>query len=495
MTIRTKLTLWYSGLVALIIIIQSFTVITVSRVSILTTIDQVLQHTATEVRQSINIMPMGDFGSFTNRVIVGSDEIFSAPGTSIQVWQTNDGMGVVNPTLLRASADLRGMDHALDPQAIHSAEAHFSNTLINGVAGRVVTRPFYNSIGNVQIGVIQVASPIHAIEHANSTLLGITIIAATISILISIGLSMWLSKRALKPIEKITAAAASIAEAEDLSTRLSWKGPVDELGRLTNVFNHMMERLEHLFSVQQRFVGDVSHELRTPLTSILGNLEIMDRYGVDKASLEAVHREADRMSRMVNDLLLLARADYGEMKVDFYPLDLDAVALEVYEMSHILAEKRKLRIKLGRFEPVRIHGNTDRLKQLLLNLTSNAIKFTEDGGSITLSVYEDKGNAVLEVEDTGIGISEEDLRRIFDRFFQADNSRVHLSEADGAGLGLSIARWIVDIHHASINVTSKVGEGTRFVIRFPLLSSNGKDVEGLRRRRDSYQSFGNSEKR
>jgi two-component system OmpR family sensor kinase len=129
----------------------------------------------------------------------------------------------------------------------------------------------------------------------------------------------------------MTETAASIVNADDLKKRLPVAHPMDELGHLASVFNQTLERLENLFRVQQRFVGDVSHELRTPLTSILGNLEIMQRYGYDEESLNAVYREAERMSRMANDLLLLARADNGELKIELTPIDLDPIVVEVYE--------------------------------------------------------------------------------------------------------------------------------------------------------------------
>src|SRR5690606_4170077 len=157
--------------------------------------------------------------------------------------------------------------------------------------------------------------------------------------------------------ETIREAAANVANADDLTNRIKWDGPNDELGELTKSFNHMMGRLEEVFKVQQEFIGDVSHELRTPLTSIIGHVEIMGKYGFDKDSLDALYREANRMSRMVNDLLLLTRADSGELAVDLYPLDLDRIVLEVFEQTLGLARERKLNIDVKRIEPVRINGN------------------------------------------------------------------------------------------------------------------------------------------
>jgi signal transduction histidine kinase len=198
----------------------------------------------------------------------------------------------------------------------------------------------------------------------------------------------------------------------------------------------------------------------------------MERYGHDPESMDVINREARRMSRMVNDLLLLTRADFGELQVDFYPIDLDTIAMDVYEQALMLCKDRELTMQMGRIEHVRIEGNSDRMRQLMLNLMSNAIKFTGDGGQITLSVYKENDRAVIKVEDTGIGISDEDKARIFDRFFQADPSRTRdnqtSDEVDGAGLGLSIASWIVNIHNGSIDVQSTLGEGTTFLVRLPM---------------------------
>ena len=171
--------------------------------------------------------------------------------------------------------------------------------------------------------VIQAATSFEAVNQASQGLLVIIVIASGAALVGSMILGWMLANRVLKPIADITRSAAQITAADDLKTRLEWNGPADEMGRLISVFNSAMARLEHLFMVQQRFVADVSHELRTPLTAIRGNVELIKRYGMDDKSLEAIDDEVGRMSRMVNDLLLLARADNGELKLNIAPLDLD----------------------------------------------------------------------------------------------------------------------------------------------------------------------------
>lgn len=467
MTIRKKLTLWYAGLLILIIGLFSLTVYGMMRFSMLNVVDESIESAATSVIRNIGVVPVGEFGSLETRIYFRSQDIFRVPGMSIQVWQTYDELKEIPPILVHSSPDLAGFMQPLDPATLRVSQQKFSDVYINNIPGRVTTRPFYS--GGQQVGVIQVAAPVQTIQQATRALFVVMLGASAIAVLVSSVMSMWLSKRVLRPIDAITRAADRIASADDLSTRLPWHGPMDELGRLTSVFNRMMERLQNLFSVQQRFVADVSHELRTPLTAIRGNLDLIQRYGVDAASIEAIQLEAERMSRMVNDLLLLARADNGELKLDLFPIDLDTVILHVYEQTRFLIKDRNLSVKLGHIQPVRINGNADRLVQLLLNLLSNAVKFTPDGGRITLSVYPNKEQAIIEVSDTGRGIHPQDLPHIFDRFYQADHSRVHHTNEDGAGLGLSIAKWIVEAHNGSIEVQSALQKGTTFIVRLPAI--------------------------
>jgi signal transduction histidine kinase len=174
------------------------------------------------------------------------------------------------------------------------------------------------------------------------------------------------------------------------------------------------------------------------------------------------------MSRLVNDLLLLARADYGAITLDLYPLDLDTVFSEVYQQARVLVKDRNLKVVVGKFEPARIMGNADRLKQLLLNLVGNAIKFTPDGGQITLGLAQENGQAVITVRDTGAGIEPQHLERIFDRFYQAEPSRNHSELNSGAGLGLSIAKWIAEAHGGAIRVESEPSKGALFTVTLPL---------------------------
>jgi signal transduction histidine kinase len=470
MSLRTTLILWYSGLLAVIIVMFGAAVFGVMRWALVSGVDRTLESTIDNVRRNSRASVIGQFDR-PRMVAIDLPELdtFGWAGVLVQVWDIN----AATPRLLRASANIDDYRDPLDRAALSRTRAsnqtgqdYYSNIIKNGTEWRVLTESV--SIWGGEIA-IQVAVSSQPIKAASKVLLTIMLGSGVFGILMSIGLGMWLSSRALIPINRVTAAAARIAATDDLSTRLPWDGPKDEIGRLTGVFNNMMARLEHLFSVQQRFVGDVSHELRTPLTAIRGNLDIAKRYGMDDETMDAVTSEVDRMARMVKDLLLLARADYGELKVELEPVDLDTIVTEVFREARILAKDRDLTVKIVDYEPVRINGNGDRLKQLLLNLVSNALKFTPDGGEIMLNLRLEDYDAVLEVRDTGIGICEADQKRIFDRFFQADESRARQQGAEGVGLGLSIAAWIVEAHRGSITVESEMGMGTTFIIKLPAI--------------------------
>lgn len=465
MTIRKRLTLWYAGL--LITIIVLFTAITfgVMRMTMINNIDSALQETASLIAQNSRQRQVPTFGGMVRiEIDLAPLDLFRASNVYVQAWEMVDG----EPVFKDNSPNVASLDVPLDPDALGTPHAHYSNVNIQGIDLRVLTTPIF--LGDRVVGNLQVAGDLATVNQATDVLLVVMLISMGVAIIGSFLLSMWFSYQALKPIEGITDAASRIAGTNDLSTRLDWKGPQDELGRLTSVFNQMMGRIEHLFSVQQRFVADISHELRTPLTAIRGNVEMVRRYGADDESLEAIEDEAERMSRLVNDLLMLARADYGGIEVDLYPLDLDTVALEAFQQCKILVKDRDLKLTMRQFEPVRIKGNSDRIKQLIYNLVSNAVKFTPDGGEIELGVEVLGHRALLWIKDTGIGIDEDDLSRIFDRFYQTEPSRTHTG--GGFGLGLSIAKWIVEAHNARIDVHSQRNIGTTFTITFAVHNPN-----------------------
>lgn len=298
-----------------------------------------------------------------------------------------------------------------------------------------------------------------------------TIILVTIPFMTIFGLVVgwFVARAALRPIGRISRTVQSVGGSRDLSRRLDFVGPMDEVGRLAETFDSMMDRLEQSFETQKRFIADASHELRTPLTAIKGNAELISIAPADERDLcvSAIRREAERMSRLVNDLLLLAEADIAEQPIHPRPLDLQPLVEDVFRAAQLLGGD-KVTVLLEEAQPTPAVADPDRIKQLLLNLVDNAVKFTPEGGTVSLRLSQNGGWTEIAVSDTGVGISSEEQDAIFRRFYRVDKSR----STRGSGLGLAICSWIAEAHGGSIEVSSNPGKGSTFALRFPATPSS-----------------------
>lgn len=281
----------------------------------------------------------------------------------------------------------------------------------------------------------------------------------------------WLvAGRVLRPVAALTESARRIALSRVFSGRVAVGVPRDELSRLAATFNEMLASLEQAYAAQQRFVSDASHELRAPLTVIQANLELLQRHAAmpaeerDQATQEA-YQESARLVRLVADLLVLARADAG-VPIRRQRVELDRVLMTVVGEARHLA--RGHRIGIETIEPVLIEGDPDRLKQLLLIPLDNALRYTPSSGSVSVALRQRRGVVEIHFRDTGIGISEEDLARVFERFYRADPARTR--DPGGTGLGLGIARWIAVQHGGGIELASVPGHGTTVSIHLPIIA-------------------------
>jgi heavy metal sensor kinase len=279
----------------------------------------------------------------------------------------------------------------------------------------------------------------------------------------------WISRRALKPVDAITRAAQSIG-IENLSQRLQVPESGDELTRLSQTWNGMLDRLETAVKRLSQFTADASHELRTPIALIRATAELTLRRQRStetyREALRHIMDDADRTARLIEDLLLLARADAGLPALALDRVELTPLVRDVCEQGQILAQERQLEISTEAPEqPVYVDANDPALRRLLLLLVDNAVKYTPAGGHITVSVAHDSAGPTVTVRDTGIGIPDAALPHVFERFYRVDESRNR--EAGGAGLGLSIAQWIAERHHARLEAESVVGRGSAFRVRFP----------------------------
>jgi len=334
---------------------------------------------------------------------------------------------------------------------------------------RVVTLPVIED--GRMVCTIQVGSSLEGVEEALKQLLIILIIAVPAALLITSVGGLFLANKALKPVDEITQIAKKIGSG-DLNQRIKIRRVNDEIGRLAATFNEMIAKLDESFQQIKRFTADASHELKTPLTILKGEVEVtlkkereLEEY---RQTLSSNLEEIDRMSRIVENLLTLSRADMGELKMAREEIDLSYVAREVWEDLKRMAQIKDVQLKFVDDSFTKVEGDPLRLRQLILNLVENGIKYTPPGGDVELRVRGDRGNKVvkIEVSDTGVGIAQEDLERVFDRFFRVDKARSR--ETGGTGLGLNICRLIVQAHQGQIWVESELGKGSTFTVTVPM---------------------------
>lgn len=285
---------------------------------------------------------------------------------------------------------------------------------------------------------------------------------------IAIGGGYVLVKRALAPVDEIAASAERISS-HNLSERLPVTRTGDELERLSVALNHMIERLDGAFQHSRRFVADASHELRTPLTVLKAELEdFVQRPQLSpdwRDRLGSALEEVDRLTNIVEGLFAISRLDAGEAAAEWVRFDLGDLASATAGQMSLLAEDKNIKLTCAGNAGVCVEGDRARLKQVVVNLLDNAIKYTPEGGAIMLSVRAQNGSAILEVADTGIGIPPQALPRIFERFFRVDSARSR--QQGGAGLGLSIVKSICVAHHGRVEAASTPGQGTRFRVELP----------------------------
>jgi heavy metal sensor kinase len=293
----------------------------------------------------------------------------------------------------------------------------------------------------------------------------------------ALGLSLlggwFLVGRALAPVARINQTAAQMT-AGDLSARIAVERTEDELEQVALALNQAFDRLHLAIDNERRFTADASHELRTPLATISAELEwalARDRSVDDyRRCLQTTQRAADRMRRVVERLLTLARADADEMALQRSPVGLGPLVHDALGIVQALAQQKHVVIETQLDPAATVVGDRDRLTDLVTNLCSNAIQYNRPGGHVTVQVWPEGGDACLRVRDTGTGISADDLPKVFDRFYRADPART--THSGGAGLGLAIAKWIVEAHGGRIDCTSALGQGTEIVVRLPRSSMN-----------------------
>ncbi len=319
---------------------------------------------------------------------------------------------------------------------------------------------------------IFVAAPLDAVPFGPEQLLAAMLVIAPVILIGSIGLGYVLADASLRPLEGMVDEIEAVTDGRSLHRRVAVPVSADELARLAATMNRMLARLEESFTSLHRFTADASHELKTPLMVLRAGVEraMTDPRTSTEAlqSLEEVLEEIHRMSEMVDNLLTLARADEGVARLALEPVDLRELVGEASETAGILGEGPGIAIRTELPDhPVVVPADAARIRQLLLNLVTNAIKYTPGGGRVSLALVDQGESAAIIIGDNGIGIPASHLPHIFDRFYRVDTARTRTGARPGAGLGLAITKWIAEAHGGTIAVQSRPGRGTVFTVSLP----------------------------
>jgi heavy metal sensor kinase len=317
--------------------------------------------------------------------------------------------------------------------------------------------------------IIQVAYTDKAIQVVLGHLLSIFAVLVPVVLFISFSGGWLMAGMALRPIGQISRLANRIT-AQNLNERIPGREVKDELGELITTINGMIERLQSAFEQMKDFSASMAHELKTPLTIMKGEAELAlakPLSGKETQRLLTTYlEEVVRMSRIVDDLLTLAKAEAGQISITRQPVKLDELVQELYEDAVILSTSKQLRVELVKNESAVVEGDEVRLRQLLRALIANAVQYTDPGGAIRITCRCEQAGVYVDIEDTGIGIPRESLSKIFQRFYRVEEARSRAG--GGSGLGLSLAKWIAEAHGGTISVQSTLGKGSRFTVQLPV---------------------------
>lgn len=465
LSIRARLTLWYVSLSTVIFLLLAGAAYGLLSYNLSRSVDAALNGVAKALTERVH----SGFGTFFPSEIDEAFRQFFGFSPLERYFQMFDPFGHSDPRQpLPSSGKL-----PLSKEAFRNASQGLATyQTVEGLGKypvRVLTVPVMQ--GGRMINLIQVGMSLQSISETRVRFLLALAALLPIGLLLAGSGGLLLARRALKPVDRMVEAAHRIS-AVHLGERVEETGAGDELDRLAKTLNEMLGRLDAAFSQIRRFSADASHELQTPLTILKGELEVALRSPRTpeeyQATLRSALEEVNRIAHLVEGLLLLHRAEAGVLRMDRQQVDLGQLLKEVYGQLKVVADSRSIQLRLDSTESLCTRGDRELLRRLLLNLTENALKYTEPQGIVTLSLQREGQRASLLVSDTGIGIPNEEVERIFQPFYRTAAAR-SMAEG-GTGLGLSIARSIAMAHGGTIQVQSTPGQGSIFRVHIPIES-------------------------
>ena len=462
-SIRSRLTAWHVAVLGFFLILFSILLYVFLSKRLHESIDNSL-------KVSANVIQKAALLEYSRTPLPGLDLFFDqflGYSNINKFYRIYDGSGHVDSRSKGIDASKFPLTQDAYSRATQGKMTYETFKLVPWHRVRVITMPVIRNDNLVNL--IQVGTSLKAVEHTLKNLRIFLFTAIPCALILSTLGGRFMATRALKPVAEITSTAQDIAHGANLSRRIPIPEVQDEIGNLAHTFNEMMNRLEKSFNQVRQFSSDASHELRTPLTVLKGQSELALSKPRSKAEYQEVLssnlEEINYMSRVLEDLLILSKGDEGKVSLEKEPVELSSIVEEVSRQGEIFADEKEVKIILAYLEPVTILGDAHRLKQMVWILLHNAVKFTPSGGEIKITLQDLDDTVYFTIRDTGIGIPEQDLPKIFDRFYRVDKARSRMD--GGSGLGLSICKHIVDRHHGTVDVESKLGEGTKFKIRFP----------------------------
>lgn len=457
-SIRTRLALIYTALLAVALLVFGVGVFFVLRAQLEASFDAALRANAEHAGGAFG-QDVGSSGELSpsQRLV----EQFASTGGRIVVLDSAGSVLTDSAASGSAPLHVTAADLAAADRHDHSTR----DVAADDDALRMTVEPVLATDGR-QIGYVAWATSTRPLRDVLTTVGASLLLGGVVIIVLALVGGLVLARRALEPIAEVTETARAIALSGDFAARVEAGRPGDEVGDLAVAFNEMLAALEENHQALQRFLGDASHQLRTPLTTIRANLDLGMRPDVPDADRRAIladaRDEAERMARLIADLLALARAEAGA-RLEFKPVELDAVVVDAVRRQAQAAANVRMSVDV---EPALVDGDRDRLADLVAILLDNATRYTPAGGSVHAELSVDGGNAVLRVSDTGIGLNEEDRRRLFERLYRG--ARARAVRPSGTGLGLAIAKWIAESHGGTIELANRDQGGVVATVALPM---------------------------